>query len=267
MRAGRWAAMNVRVGEALAELKSDLLTVDERRRLALAWLEVYLAGGDTEDDWRRALGYNAEDWAPVRSRFADVLERDGVWTLRFLRSEAARQRAVSAEQTRRSLKRWEPRHPGGEPETPDPAGLGVHAAASHGIPPGSHGMNIHAAGSPASASASKTDSKPTPSPNGSDLVLTAPPSRNGHKPEAREWLEAFESHFWPAYRSQRNAGKAAALEVWKRIEPKTQAHFEKIWHGLQSYISGEWRGKDPQYVPHARTWLFQKRWLDHAEGT
>lgn len=110
-----------------------------------------------------------------------------------------------------------------------------------------------------------------------DSMLTSPaggPSTSSSTPrtntprrprgQSSEWREAFESHFWPAYREHRPEGKAAALAVWERIQPQTQEQFDIVFAALES-AAAKWKDEktEARYIPHCRTWLSQKRWLDH----
>lgn len=83
--------------------------------------------------------------------------------------------------------------------------------------------------------------------------------------ENRDWKEAFDL-FWQKYREWRPDGKAEALKVWMSITPKGQDAFNRIDEALDRQIA-EWKSKqtEPQYRPHCRTWLYQKRYLDFAD--
>lgn len=99
--------MNLVVSEALAELMGGALDRDQRGRLALGWMAVYLTGGTGEEDYRRALGYSQEEWVGVRGTYADVLERgDGTWGLAFVGRELVRQEGVSEKQSQRVSRRY-----------------------------------------------------------------------------------------------------------------------------------------------------------------
>ena len=231
---GRWAQMRLPVAEALAEIAVSCLSSDQQARLALAWMRIYVAGGASgapPDDWRRALGYSASEWEIACPAFSDALrEASGLWSLPFMRAEVDRQHGVSQKQAERAGMRW-------------------HALASQG----------NAVECPASASSLESDLKLTP--------LNGMPTHATARQENRDWQEAFDQHVWPVWLGLgRGTGKAAALAVFMRIQPKTQETFDQI-HGALEKDSAVWKTKDPQYVPHAKTWLTQKRYLDHAEAT
>ena len=72
--------------------------------------------------------------------------------------------------------------------------------------------------------------------------------------------EAFEV-FWAAY--PRRVGKGAAkTEFMKALK---RASFETIMDGLLAQIPANLKRDDPQFIPHARTWLHQSRWDDDIE--
>jgi hypothetical protein len=240
-----WGVLNVPMAAFASQVHSPFLDWEQRGRLSYAITVLWEAGqgaGATEETWRRALGYSLEGWAAVRDAFAEVLNSEGgyntFWFLPFLRAEAQRQQSVSQAKAAAGSKGNEARW-----------GSQTIARAT----PSENG-----------------DRKPSPSAVDSDsdsetlnLTPLTPPATSRRR-ESGDWTKAFEEHFWPAYKAHRSTGKAAALAVWARLDPKSQETFEAIWAGLQACITGEWRGKDPQYIPHARTWLFQRRWLDHA---
>jgi hypothetical protein len=70
---------------------------------------------------------------------------------------------------------------------------------------------------------------------------------------------AFE-RFWKCYPNKTGKGKAWA--VWQRIKPDLQlaGKFEDAiaWQVTQP----QWQKDGGQFIPHAATWLNQKRWLD-----
>lgn len=101
----------------------------------------------------------------------------------------------------------------------------------------------------------------------SALLRTAPDER------LRTWIErAFEvvekqgaerfDEFWKLY--PRKESKDAARKAWVRMEG--DANFEAIMNNLRGRLRvSEWVTKDPglrQFIPHAATYLNQRRWLD-----
>ena len=69
----------------------------------------------------------------------------------------------------------------------------------------------------------------------------------------------FES-FWKLY--PRKTAKSEALKSWGKLNPD-QPMIELITAGLANHITCEsWLADDGKYIPHASTWLNQKRWQD-----
>lgn len=66
--------------------------------------------------------------------------------------------------------------------------------------------------------------------------------------------------FWSHY--PRRVGKRAAWLIWKRL----QKGLPKIEDILKIVDAQKAQWKDPQYIPHPRTWLFQGRWEDEIDG-
>lgn len=77
--------------------------------------------------------------------------------------------------------------------------------------------------------------------------------------------EAFDAIFWPAY--PRKIAKHEARREWLRIgmADDDQATLDHIMRGLTHYIENEWaQDRDGwlRFVPHAATWLHQRRYED-----
>jgi len=70
--------------------------------------------------------------------------------------------------------------------------------------------------------------------------------------------------FWSAY--PRKLGKAKAKELFLKALKEGVEPVEII-RGLEWWKRGEWRGKEERYIPHAQTWLNQKRWLDADDAS
>jgi hypothetical protein len=78
----------------------------------------------------------------------------------------------------------------------------------------------------------------------------------------KDWMESFDDHFWPAY--PRKVSRADALKSWRRIRPANEDHFNAIMDGLQPWLT-YWETKDPEFIPHASTWLNQSRWEERPQ--
>jgi hypothetical protein len=74
---------------------------------------------------------------------------------------------------------------------------------------------------------------------------------------ARPTADRF-AEFWDLY--PRKDGKAAAEKVF-RSQATSEAKADTIIAALRQQLPGL-KARDPQYRPHARTWLSQKRWQD-----
>lgn len=80
--------------------------------------------------------------------------------------------------------------------------------------------------------------------------------------------EARFERWWGPY--PRKVGKGAALVEWRRIEPDDALTDLMILAVEAQKTSSQWRKDGGQFIPHPRTWLHQKRWLDapdHHRGS
>ena len=96
-----------------------------------------------------------------------------------------------------------------------------------------------------------------------NFSLTNPPfdtlTRVRKKPEyPSELLDWFNVEFWPAY--PKHVGKSAAL-LKAKAKAQTDAKRVEILAGLKAQLE-DLNGREPQYIPHAATWLHQERWKD-----
>ena len=65
--------------------------------------------------------------------------------------------------------------------------------------------------------------------------------------------------FWALY--PRKVAKVSAQRSWKRLTNKNIESIFKVFH--EHLI--RWKYKDIQFVPHASTWINQRRWEDELE--
>lgn len=88
------------------------------------------------------------------------------------------------------------------------------------------------------------------------LTLIESPKKKKPKPEETPGFKKF----WAPY--PRKVGKAAALAEWPGDELA-----DAIYGGLMKQLPGMRRQMriDEHMVPHARTWLKQRRWEDETE--
>lgn len=79
--------------------------------------------------------------------------------------------------------------------------------------------------------------------------------------------QRFHDDFWPLY--PRKAGKADALRAWLKLKPGNDLTIQ-IMEAVHAQCLHNWKGQDIQYIPHASTWLNNRRWEDeivpHTNG-
>ena len=66
--------------------------------------------------------------------------------------------------------------------------------------------------------------------------------------------------FWKLY--PRKVAKAAAERSWKKLSNKT---IQNIFNVIHEHLI-RWKKTEIQFIPHASTWLNQKRWEDELES-
>lgn len=101
-------------------------------------------------------------------------------------------------------------------------------------------------------------------PTGNQQVTTNKNDKKNKK-DKNDKKDTYIDHFpdfWTAY--PRKISKAEAKREWDKLKPDA-ATFDKIMKCLEWYKRHEWSEKEKQYIPHARTWLHQKRWADEPE--
>lgn len=86
------------------------------------------------------------------------------------------------------------------------------------------------------------------------------PERGILNPDTPQPLAGRFAEFWDLY--PRKDGKAAAEKLY-RSQATSPAKAESIIAALRHQLPGL-KSRDPQYRPHARTWLSQRRWEDNA---
>ena len=69
--------------------------------------------------------------------------------------------------------------------------------------------------------------------------------------------------FWSVWLGMRRGiGKKEALKAWERAIRRASP--EAIIEGAERFAASQ-AGRDPEYIPHASTWLNQDRWEDQVE--
>jgi len=71
-------------------------------------------------------------------------------------------------------------------------------------------------------------------------------------------IERF-NYFWSLY--PRKVAKMVAERSWKRLTIKNIKEIFSVYH---EHLA-RWKYTDKQYIPHASTWLNQKRWEDELD--
>jgi len=72
--------------------------------------------------------------------------------------------------------------------------------------------------------------------------------------------------FWDLYPRKKSKGISKKKFVQKINESENpEKAFQIIMKALSDIVNYEWKNKDPQYIPHASTWLNQERWNDEIE--
>jgi len=78
-----------------------------------------------------------------------------------------------------------------------------------------------------------------------------------------EQLEDRFAEFWSAY--PRKVTKAEAQKLWSKLN--LDRHADVILTSLEKHkAQDQWQKDDGKFVPHARTWLSQRRWEDEVEA-
>jgi hypothetical protein len=88
----------------------------------------------------------------------------------------------------------------------------------------------------------------------SELRLIPPSSENSGQ-EASCTAPCFDD-FWVLY--PRHVAKLAARKAWAKVDPSAHVAI------LEALVSWRpvWRDKDPEFLPHASTYLNGERWTD-----
>lgn len=81
------------------------------------------------------------------------------------------------------------------------------------------------------------------------------------KEEKERQLIAFDA-FWKEY--PRKVNKSKAREKWVALK-LGEKEVAQVMSGLQSYKNIEWRNTEDKFIPHAVTWLNQRRWEDKLQ--
>lgn len=241
-----WDTLRLPLANFAAEMSSPYLTLEQHGRLSLAWPRIWLAGqalGCRDSDWRLALGYDEPEWESARPTFARILNRTSQgWALQWLADEMERQTTYSDTQRARSGK---PRLAIASPSKPR------HAVA---VAVAVEAKNTLA--QPAVERVPDSDSTPR-------VRLEGKPCPPDHATRS-EAMQFFLSDFWPAY--PRRVGRKKALAAYlSETRNGNGFHPHGTMHAVQDGLGRAlraWKGRDSEKIPHAVTWLNQRRWED-----
>lgn len=79
--------------------------------------------------------------------------------------------------------------------------------------------------------------------------------------------EAIDREFEAFYASYpRHVGKHAALKAWKKLKP-TAKLITVMLAALDQQKANNWDGKAKEFMPHASTWINNRRWEDEIEDS
>lgn len=96
-------------------------------------------------------------------------------------------------------------------------------------------------------------------PDLSPSMVDPPPAHNRtHKTPTKKAKERYTADFeafWGPYPRKLNCSKLMAFRAWNRLDDEEQVQAIAALPTFQRMM----RGKDEQYIPHAATWLNQKR--------
>jgi len=81
------------------------------------------------------------------------------------------------------------------------------------------------------------------------------------------WKDEFEASFWPTVHPDRRQAKAEALAEWMKLKPRSQETLDLVCDAMEADVAGWAKERtEPKYIPHARKWLKDRRYIDHAEN-
>jgi len=107
---------------------------------------------------------------------------------------------------------------------------------------------------------SLADKQPTSNRQASDKQPTTNKNNKKNKNNKNNNYTGLFEQFWKSY--PRKVAKAEARRIWTdKLKPDEEL-FSKIMKSLEAIKHTEWVDKETQYIPHARTWLNQRRWED-----
>ena len=220
------------------------MTKDQRMRyresLDMSWMSD-TPGVATEEQWRKWLGYQEDEWRrEARGVFESAFVAGEQWVQKRLETEHTYVLERSQKATHALLKRYSRSTDVVRQYTDVDKMLDVRCKTLE-------------------EEESKKEDSCSP--------VGEPPPVVSSKKHDREWKESFVL-FWEDY--PRKVGKGAAEAAWKKLgssapaKARGQGFFNSIMDGLDSWKSLH-GSSDPEFIPHASTWLSQRRWEDQGK--
>lgn len=100
----------------------------------------------------------------------------------------------------------------------------------------------------------------TPLPDSKPISVKPDNKHTPRKRDVDDYPVGF-VEFWMEY--PRKVSKQTALKAWRKLGvDDSEALTDTIIADVQRRVTGEWKGKDMQYIPHPATYLNQRRWED-----
>jgi hypothetical protein len=82
----------------------------------------------------------------------------------------------------------------------------------------------------------------------------------------KDWQDGFRQ-FWEAYPPRPNSSRKDALKVWMTFCPKDYSTADDLFTAIMGALdasSKEWRGREPDKIPHHVVWLRRELWRNDA---
>jgi hypothetical protein len=99
------------------------------------------------------------------------------------------------------------------------------------------------------------------------LVEMSPKRDPDRVKNLQDWQDGFRQ-FWEAYPVRPNSSKKQALKVWMGFCPKDYSTADDVFTAIMGALedSGkEWRGREPDKIPHHVVWLRRELWRNDAQ--
>ena len=87
-------------------------------------------------------------------------------------------------------------------------------------------------------------------------------SSSSSSSESTTYFCASFDAFWDAY--PRKVGRKPALDLWLRMKPDEQLAQEMLAGLERLKHSAQWQKDGGEFIPHPKTFLFQRRWTDEV---